>query len=281
MELVGTLKAFELPFPSEPQVRPGHFPDVARTNSTGAARERAWNEKPSRGRRLGDRGSEAESREMPGGFGHRSLGSEQVVPGKLRKTHAPWQARRLLIDAAGQLEGFVKNCAPSEQDLLRAALRDIERIAEALAPLAIRPERSRRLRYSPAWRRAFAALLRERREMSGLSRRQLAVKSQLSWTTIRNLETLRTHPENGTIERLLRVRELRLTLRDLPSEALPPEALPPEALPPEALPPEALPPEALPPEALPSETPLCHRRGEGIVAHPTKHRRSARRKRLV
>jgi transcriptional regulator with XRE-family HTH domain len=84
-----------------------------------------------------------------------------------------------------------------------------------LATVASPPQRSRRYRYSLDWRQNFAALLRDRREERGLSRQQLAERSQLSVGTIRNIETLRVHPELGTIERLLSVAELGLSWDDL------------------------------------------------------------------
>jgi transcriptional regulator with XRE-family HTH domain len=55
-------------------------------------------------------------------------------------------------------------------------------------------------------------MLRERREERGLSRQQLAERCKLSIGTIRNIETLRVHPEIDTIERIVSVKELGLSL---------------------------------------------------------------------
>ena len=134
---------------------------------------------------------------------------------KFRRQHAAWQAKRLLTEAAAQLGDVVQLSAESQKDIWRLALHNIEQVRSVLAEIAVRPLRSRRYSYSPQWRRRFAALLRERRESRGLSRQKLAERSKLSVTTIRNIETLRSHPELGTIEQLLSVPELDLTWSDL------------------------------------------------------------------
>lgn len=132
-----------------------------------------------------------------------------------RRQRAAWHAKRLLGEAAAQLHDIVTCSADSQQPLWRDALRSIEQVCDVLTAIAARPQRSRRYSYSPQWRRRFASVLRERREASGLSRQKLAERSRLSVTTIRNIETLRSPPELGTIEQLLSVPELELTWTDL------------------------------------------------------------------
>ena len=132
-----------------------------------------------------------------------------------RRRHAAWHSKRLLSEAAAQLYDVVRCGADAQQAVLGDALRSIEQVCDVLTPIAARPLRSRRYSYSPKWRRRFAAVLRERRESRGLSRQQLAERSKLSVTIIRNIETLRSHPELGTIEQLLSVPELDLTWSDL------------------------------------------------------------------
>ena len=91
-----------------------------------------------------------------------------------------------------------------------AAVRSLEQLSQDLVQLARPPRRIRRPACSPEWRQAFAVLLRERREACGLSRQQLARKSKLALTTIRNMETLRGCPDRKTVEQLLSVPELGL-----------------------------------------------------------------------
>lgn len=134
---------------------------------------------------------------------------------EFRRQRAAWQAKRLLAEAAAQLGDVVHLSAFSQQEIWRAALHNIEQVRSVLADIAVRPLRSRRYRYSPQWRRRFASLLRQQRESRGISRQQLAERSKVSVTTIRNIETLRSHPELGTIEQLLSVPELGLSWEDL------------------------------------------------------------------
>ena len=137
------------------------------------------------------------------------------LPPELRRKRVAWQAKRLLTEAAGQLGNLLKLSTKPQQSIWIEALRSVEQVRSVLATVASPPQRSRRCRYSLDWRQHFAALLRERREQRGLSRQQLAERSQLSEGTIRNIETLRVHPELGTIERLLSVAELGLSWDDL------------------------------------------------------------------
>jgi ribosome-binding protein aMBF1 (putative translation factor) len=128
------------------------------------------------------------------------------------RSRVAWQAQRLLSEAASQLGDLVRLSSHSQQQTWRQALRAVEQVSATLAQVARPPQRSRRYRYSLDWRRKFAALLRAHREERGLSRQQLADRCKLSIGTIRNIETLRVHPEIDTIERIVAVKELGLSL---------------------------------------------------------------------
>ncbi|MBL8634293.1 MAG: helix-turn-helix transcriptional regulator [Myxococcales bacterium] len=132
-----------------------------------------------------------------------------------RRHRVAWQAQRLLSEAASQLDDLVHLSARNQQQTWQRALHAVEQVSEKLAQVARPPQRSRRFPYSLDWRRKFAVLLRERREESGLSRQQLAERCKLSIGTIRNIETFRVNPELDTIERLLSVAELGLSIDDL------------------------------------------------------------------
>ncbi len=62
----------------------------------------------------------------------------------------------------------------------------------------------------------FAKLLRERRELAGLSRRRLAQLAEVSEATIKFIELGRTHPSRRTLLQLLLVPGLGLVTSDLP-----------------------------------------------------------------
>ena len=143
------------------------------------------------------------------------------VPPELRRNRVAWQAKRLLTEAAGQLGDLVRLSSATQQPMWVEALRTVEQVSAVLDLIARPPLRSRRYRYSLDWRRKFASLLRERREERGLTRQQIAERSKLSLGTIRNIETLRVHPEIDTIERLLAVAELGLSWSDLGPIELP------------------------------------------------------------
>ena len=137
------------------------------------------------------------------------------LPPELRRKRVAWQANRLLTEAAGQLGDLMQLSSRTQRAQWVEALRSVEQVRAVLSQVASPPLRSRRYHYSLDWRRQFASLLRERREASGLSRQMLAERSKLSLGTIRNIETLRVHPELDTIERLLSVAELSLSWSDL------------------------------------------------------------------
>jgi len=137
------------------------------------------------------------------------------LPPELHRKRVAWQANRLLTEAAGQLGALLQLSSRTQRAQWVEALRSVEQVRAVLSQVASPPLRSRRYRYSLDWRCQFASLLRERREASGLSRQMLAERSKLSLGTIRNIETLRVHPELDTIERLLAVAELSLSWSDL------------------------------------------------------------------
>lgn len=141
-----------------------------------------------------------------------TLSIEAPLAPDCHRSRVAWQAQRFLSEAASQLGDLVRLSSHSQQQTWRQALHAVEQVSATLAQVARPPLRSRRYRYSLDWRRTFAAMLRERREERGLSRQQLAERCKLSIGTIRNIETLRVHPEIDTIERIVSVKELGLSL---------------------------------------------------------------------
>ncbi|HRI53296.1 MAG TPA: helix-turn-helix transcriptional regulator, partial [Pseudomonadota bacterium] len=122
------------------------------------------------------------------------------------------QATQAAHDAAGQDDQVDRVEAVH---LLQAALAVFSQneLEQAAAAVPVDPRTSG----------AFGSLLRQRRELAGLSQRRLAVRAALSDKTIKNVESGRQAPSRGTLVALLAVPELNLRVRDvsrLPEAAL-------------------------------------------------------------
>lgn len=118
--------------------------------------------------------------------------------------------------SALQLVAGLQRLIPSEPVERQHALReyiglvqDVVHFAECAGPAAVVPA-------SVTQVKAFAALLRTKREEAGFSRPALAKRIGLTDSAIKGLEYGRNAPSRRTMSALLEVPELGLTLADLP-----------------------------------------------------------------